>query len=153
MRCCIGDECRQVGVGEVGVVQEVISLEAEFQLHPLVDLGVFEDRKIELPEVRPDKRVPAFIPKVHGIYTTGELAICCRISSHQSARHRKSGQIKEVIWIAWVVYDLSHHVGPAKKLPAAVVVILEVVIEMEWLARLHGHDTVQSPTVGQPAPL
>src|SRR3989441_7006667 len=46
----IGDEGRQVGIGEVRMVRQVVEFGAELDREPLGERGVLEDRKIKLAE-------------------------------------------------------------------------------------------------------
>ena len=52
-----------------------------------------------------------------------------------------------------IVLNRSNHIRPPKKFTAAVVVVLEVVIELERLPRLHRHDPVDAPPIGQLLPI
>src|SRR5262250_389632 len=47
-------EVRQIRTGKVRMIQQVVSLKAQFQLEALRDVGVLEDGEIELTEGRPD---------------------------------------------------------------------------------------------------
>src|SRR5450432_1922742 len=48
--CGIGEEGGHQRADEIGMIQNVVSLKAEFQLHVLGDGGVLEDGKIKLTE-------------------------------------------------------------------------------------------------------
>src|SRR5258706_2999647 len=52
-----------------------------------------------------------------------------------------------------MVDDRSDTIGPIKSAAAAAIVVLEVVIELEGLAILHGQNTVEAPAVLQTLPV
>src|SRR5262249_21141425 len=101
----VGDKRGQQRAREVRGVQQVVGLEAELQLQVLGDRGVLEDGEVELPEVRSDQRVAAFVTEVHGV--AGGRAVEAVLREHVDAVERagdgEGRQIQEVPGIARVV--------------------------------------------------
>ena len=53
--CSVGDKTWQQRICEVGVVENVVGLETKFKFQPLGDGSVFEQREVELAEVRSEQ--------------------------------------------------------------------------------------------------
>ena len=77
----VRDEVRQVGIREVRMVEDVVSLKAEFHVQLLGELRLLVNRKIELAEVRSDERVAALVAEVHGINTIRPNAGCSAVNT------------------------------------------------------------------------
>src|SRR5262249_38505022 len=78
-----------------------------------------------------------------------EQAILSRsVSSVQRTRYSEGSKVKEIARVARIVKG-RNNVGASEEFPTAVVIILEVVIQMEWLTGLNGHNPVHSPAVGE----
>src|SRR6266446_4845124 len=52
VRRCVRNECRQVRIGKIGMIQKVVRLKAKLELESLRNGSVLEKGEIELPEMR-----------------------------------------------------------------------------------------------------
>ena len=52
VRRCVRNECRQVRIGKIGMIQKVVRLKAKLELEALRNGSILEKGEIELPEMR-----------------------------------------------------------------------------------------------------
>ena len=53
----------EIGQGEIRVVEDIEELRAELKVHAIENLRAFGDRKIHVPELGAENRIPAQIAK------------------------------------------------------------------------------------------
>src|SRR5450631_557481 len=125
------------------MVQQVVGLKAQLQLDVLGDGGVFEDRKIELAEIRADQRVASFVSEMAGARnaTAGSSVADASKITWRGER----GNVEIPVGIALVVDDGRDHVGAPEKFTAAVEILGAEIIHAEGLAGLHCDNAVEAP--------
>src|SRR5262245_42342666 len=128
------------------MIQNVIRLEAKFELQTIGDRGIFKNGEVKLAEMRSAQGVAAFVSEMSsaGLTAVGETVARNEVGTGNGKRR----QIKKIARIIRVM-DWTGHVRAAEEFAAAVVVVLKVVVQVEGLSGLDGHNSIQSPAVSE----
>lgn len=70
---------------KVGMIKDVVKLEAQLELQSLGKIRVLEDGEVQLTERRPDERVPTFVTEMARARSTGQGG-ALETGSHWGAR-------------------------------------------------------------------
>src|ERR1700729_1297202 len=102
------------------------------------------------------QRIAPFIPEV----ARARHAVLCRSRApggygncSQCAWDCKRAHIQIIQWCAGVILNGSDHIWPIETGAAAAEIILEIVVELEWLPALQSHRAVHTPAILQPLPV
>ena len=128
----VGDEVRQVWIGEIGVIENIEELSPELQNCMLGQVGIFEDREVEFFEGGSAQRVAPEITEMAGpsdaIGVGGSKTVKC-------AGHGETSQVEEVKG-SFSVLDGADDVGSIESFTGSGVVTFKIVIELEGLTVL-----------------
>ena len=121
--------------GKVGMIEQIVGLEAKLEMQAFGQVSIFIDRKIELAEIRTQERVTALVPKVHGVpgRRTEHTILSCSAQAIEGARHGERAEIEKIVRVAIVVFDGSNNIRLRKKGSTAIEVVRRV-NQMEGLA-------------------
>src|ERR1700730_2222362 len=128
----IRDEIRKIGIGKIGVVEEVEEVDVKLEIQPFRQSRFHVDTEIELFERRPAQRVAPQVAEVAS--ASSAVAVtrgAIRSAISKSARHLEVCEIDTKG--ATAVPDWTYHVRPVKSLTRSRVVAFEVVVELEGL--------------------
>ena len=90
----VGDEIRKIGIGKIGVVENIEEVDVELKIHALGQSCSFEDTEIEFLERRPAQAVAAQISKMAGASQAVAVARAgdgCRVAKR--ARHLEAVEV------------------------------------------------------------
>src|SRR6267378_3979108 len=146
------------------MVEQIVGFKTKLHVHVFSDGGLLIDGKVKLSEVGPNKGIPSLASEVHGVDAGryGDSSAGCpgrRINQSairsgvactiERAWDGKGCELQIVVRIVLMIDDGTNYVGPGKEFARAVVVVLKIVVQVEWLAGLNGDDSIYTPPVAK----